>query len=81
MAGTVRVDPERDGIADALVVDRGEDGKAGGDGEAVEAVQDRVLDLLAGGRDDQRPVDRRAARAGAGPRHADVDRRRRRRVG
>ncbi len=53
MAGAVRVDPERDGIADALVVDRGEDGLTGGDGEAVEAVEDGVLDLLAGGRDDQ----------------------------
>ncbi|MGX1118747.1 hypothetical protein RKD37_004110 [Streptomyces ambofaciens] len=53
MAGAVRIDPEGDGVAEATVVDRGEDGPAGGEGEAVEAVQDGVLDLLARRRDDR----------------------------
>ncbi|MFE1001294.1 hypothetical protein ACFW4T_31370 [Streptomyces mutabilis] len=53
MAGAVRVDPERNGTSDALVADRGEDGVTGGDGEAVEAVEDGVVDLLAGRREDR----------------------------
>ncbi len=84
-AGAVRVDLERDDVADALVADRGEDRVAGGEGQVVEAVQDRLLDLLAGGREDRDPADRRAvgrpARAlsgvRCGPGDMDVDRRRR----
>ncbi|MFD8198308.1 hypothetical protein [Streptomyces sp. NPDC059701] len=75
MAGAVGVDPEPYDAADALVVDRGEDGPAPGQGETVEAVQDGVPDLLAGRGDDQDAVDRGAARVTAGLRHADVDRR------
>ncbi|CAM5661480.1 hypothetical protein STENM223S_09502 [Streptomyces tendae] len=53
VAGAVRVDPQGDGVADAPVVDGGEDRVTGGEGEPVEAVQDGVLDLLARGRDHQ----------------------------
>ncbi|WP_406726067.1 hypothetical protein WJ438_17385 [Streptomyces sp. GD-15H] len=59
VAGAVRVDPERDDVPDALVVDGGEDGVARGDGDAVEAVQHRLLHLLVGSGDHQHSADRR----------------------
>jgi hypothetical protein len=71
LRGAVAVHQEWDDVADALVVDGGVDGVAGGEGDAVELVQDGVLELLAGSGDDGDAADRCGARAR--PRHGDVD--------
>jgi hypothetical protein len=65
VAGAVEVDLEGDDVADAVVVDRGVDGVAGGRGDAVEVGQDHLLDLLARGHGDRYAADRRAAGARA----------------
>jgi hypothetical protein len=61
----VQVHLEGDDVTDAVVVDRGVDGVAGGRGDAVEVGQDHLLDLLARGHGDRHAADRRAARARA----------------
>jgi hypothetical protein len=63
---------ERYDEADPVVVDRGEDGVAGGEDEAVEVVQDGGLDGLAGSGGDRHTADRGHV---AGPRaHAHLER-------
>jgi hypothetical protein len=57
-------------------VDRGEDGAAGGEGDAVEVVEDGLLRFLAGGGGERCPADRDAVGAGFGVgEDPDVDRR------
>jgi hypothetical protein len=59
---------ERYDEADAFVVDAGQHRVAGGEGEAVQVVQDRALDRLAGRGHDRHPADRGAAPYPGGPR-------------
>jgi hypothetical protein len=56
---------ERYDEADAFVVDGGENRVSGGEGEAVEIIQDRALHRLSGHGDDRHPADGGPAR---GPR-------------
>jgi hypothetical protein len=64
MAGAVDVDLEGYDVADALVVDRGEDGVAGGEGQAVEVVEGGGLEGLPGGGRYRHAADRRVALGG-----------------
>jgi hypothetical protein len=59
---------ERYDEADAFVVDAGQHRVAGGEGEAVQVVQDRALDRLAGRGHDRHPADRGTAPYPGGPR-------------
>ncbi len=86
-AGAVDVDLERYDVADALVVDAGQDRVPGGERETVEVVQDRALDRLPGRGHDRHPADRGTAlrphgaghhgprRRVSGRRHVHLDRR------